>query len=255
MLVVGGILALFGALVFVARFLHRDAFVLPFFLFVPALAIAMRDSIDATAFTWIKIFTLAISMFIISAIPRIPEVRRSPARWALAGILALNILEAVLWDLIGGRWWNAAVGLALIATQPGPSAIEVAREPARVRYQIPATWIAAYTAWNFAFVSAQYPLHWTDHFAVLSAPIVVALWRRDASAWLAARALTLAVYAFVITLAIELFRWPWLPSIPPPPWVRASIAASAALLCVIHVARRRRNLDDARQSRSDAGDA
>lgn len=224
--------------------LMRPWFVFAFFIGGPLLMLSQAATLDIQAFTWIKVFTLAVSVLLILAYPRTTGRMQRGLATAVAGILALNILEAVVVDALAGNLLNALVGATLIATQAGPARISPAQagRPA-LRYDLPWSWILAYTAWNLTVVCGHYPLHWFDHLAVLTAPLLVALVRRDRQVWLEARAFTLSVYALAIVLAIDVYALDWIPSAADPapihPWVSALAAGLAAWNLAARYAARR----------------
>jgi hypothetical protein len=207
---------LFAVLVAAQRWLSRGWFVYPFFGLAAAVVLASSRTIDVQPLTWAKVFTLAFSVAFITAAPSFPESRR---RWAYRiawTILALNMLEASVSDLVGARYLNGLVGLSLMLTQPRLSrfSVEPVRGQPTLLYDLSWVWIAAYTSWDFAVVWGHYPEHFTDHLAVLFAPIALAA--HDRRLYFQARALTLSLYAVVIVIAVEVMGLPWLPGGAPP---------------------------------------
>jgi hypothetical protein len=184
----------------------------------PIVMIIQAGQLDLQLFTWVKIFTLAVSMAVLVA------RRSATGLWAtwlsrtIVGILALNILEAVVADVASGAWWNAVAGGLLVATQRGTPAVGTRQLNGRVAvtYDLPWSWLLAYTAWNLAVVCAHYPPRWVDHMAVLAAPLVAVLWARDRRCWLEARAFTLGVFGNAAVLVLDVARWPWIPTTPMP---------------------------------------
>ena len=209
------------------RYLLRPVFVGIYFGVGPLLLLANARRLDLQAFTWAKVITLAVSVAAFVWYPRAKAAGQRRLGWALAAILVLNVLEAVVADAVGGQWVNALVGVSLIATVGGPSRITAASRDGRpaMRYALPWSWILTYTLWNIAVVCAHYPLHWIDHAAVLSAPLIVAVTARDRAFWLEARGFTLGLYAVGIVLVLDLGGFAWIPSGPSPagvlPWFNA----------------------------------
>jgi hypothetical protein len=222
------------------RWLLRPWFVTGFFLGGSLLLVLSAGRLDLQAFTWVKVLTLAISMQVVLWLPRAGDPWRRRLAAALAAILALNILEAVVADAFAGRWVNAVVGLSLIATMRGPAHVSAARFAGRpaVYYDLPWSWVLAYTLWNLTVVCGHYPQHWLDHFAVLTVPLVGALVARDRRLWLEARAFTLGVYAVGIVLAIDAAGMPWIPDSPSPAAWYPYWSAGAALLAVWNAGQR-----------------
>jgi len=200
------------------RHLMRPWFVAVFFVVGLALMAVNAGRLDLQPFTWAKVITLAGTMAVFMSLPRSGLGWRKGLTYGLVGILFLNILEAIGADGLGGHWVNALVGVSLLATLEKPSKVgsrDVAGRPA-VTYDQSWSWIAAYTLWNFTVVCANYPLHYLDHAAVLTAPIVAALLARDRRLYLEARGFTLSLYAVTIVVSIDVMQWPWIPSAPDP---------------------------------------
>jgi len=231
-----------GLLLLLAAYRHlmRPWFVAGFFALGLALMAMYAGRLDLQPLTWAKVITLAGSMAIFLSLPRSVPGWRKGLSYALVGFLFLNILEAIVVDGLGGRWVNALVGVSLLVTLEKPSKVgtrDVAGRPA-VTYDQPWCWIAAYTIWNFTVVCANYPLHFLDHAAVLSAPILVALLARDRRLYLEARGFTLSLYSVTIVISIDVMQWPWIPSAPDParfyPYLSAVAVAPALWNLVQH---------------------
>lgn len=216
------------------RWLLRPWFVSGFFLGGPLLLLLNAGQLDLQAFTWIKVLTLAVSVQVILWLPRVGDRGRRGLARALAAILALNILEAVGADALAGHWVNAAVGLVLVGTMRGPAFIAAGRAAGRpaVHYDLPWSWILAYTLWNLTVVSGHYPRHWLDHAAVLTMPLVVAVAARDRRLWLEARGFSLGLYAVGIVLAIDLAQAPWIPDSPSPDGLQPFLGGAAVILAI-----------------------
>lgn len=214
------------------RWLLRPWFVTGFFLGGPLLLLFNAGRLDLQAFTWVKVLTLAVSVQVVLWLPRTVDPWRTRLRWALAGILALNILEAVVADAVAGRWVNAVAGLSLVLTMRGPDHVAAATFAGRpaVHYDLPWCWVLTYTLWNLTVVCGHYPRHWLDHAAVLTVPLVVALLARDRRLWLEVRAFTLSLYAVGIVVAIDAVHAPWIPDSPSPAGLYPYWSAVVALL-------------------------
>lgn len=214
------------------RWLMRPWFVTGFFVGGPLLLLLNAGRLDLQAFTWVKVFTLAVSIQLILWFPRTggPAARRLAG--AITAILALNILEAVVADGMAGLWLNALTGLSLVATLRGPDQITagaVAGRPA-LFYDLPWSWVLAYSLWNFTVVCGHYPQHWLDHLAVLTMPLFAALQAGDRRLWLEARGSSLSLYAVGIVLAIDAARLPWIPDSPSPAVLYPVFSGAAAVL-------------------------
>lgn len=236
---------LFGVLLALHRFLLRPVFVAVFFGVGPLLLIVNAGRLDLQMLTWVKVFTLAVSVTLITWLPRTTgrlQRRLATCAWA---ILGLNILEATLADAVHGRWMNTAVGAVLIATLAGPGAVTVTQFQGRpaVRYDLPWRWIVAYTLWNFTVVAGNYPLRWLDHCAVLGAPLAATLVLGDRRYWLEARAFTLGIFLVAVIFVIDVLGWPWIPDSPSPamayPWLSGAAVVSGGWAVVGRIAERR----------------
>lgn len=216
------------------RYLLRPWFVAGYFIVGSLVLIVNAGRLDLQVFTWVKVFTLAVSVGVIVGCARAAGRLQSGFKWAATLILALNILEAVLADAFGRQWVNALVGVSLMATAGRPSRVTVTSVVGRpaMAYDLPWSWILTYTVWNLSVVCAHYPLHWLDHLAVLSAPIIAALGLRDRRLWLEARAFTLAVYAVGIVLAIDLGGFAWIPPGPSPVAIYPGLVTLGVALAV-----------------------
>jgi hypothetical protein len=110
-------------------------------------------------------------------------------------LLAVNIFEAVVLDLVGNgsaHALNAAAGLLLIATLPyGPDStwIHSASGCTDLHYKTSRRWVIGYTLWNWTFVYLNYPALVGHHTAVLAAGLIVAM--IDPLRWGQTRASTL----------------------------------------------------------------
>ena len=190
--------------------------------------------LDLQALTWAKVLTLSVSVAWVAWLPRTTGKTQHRLAVGACVILILNILEAVAADAVGGRWVNAMVGAVLVATAAGPRAVSVAQVLGRpaMNYDLPWRWIITYSIWNLTVVCGNYPLHWCEHFAVLSAPMLATMIGGDRRLWLEARAFTLSVFAVGIVVVIDVLGWPWIPDSPSPlklyPWLSGAAAVAGA---------------------------
>ncbi len=223
-------LLLLGLLVAAWCWLLRPWFVHAYFLGGTLVLLLNAGRVDLQVFTWVKVLTLAVSMQVILRLPRAGAGPRVYLAQAAVAILALNILEAVVADAFSGHWLNATAGLALIATMRGPAAMSVGSVAGRpsVRYDLPWSWMLAYTLWNLTVVCGLYPRHWLDHLAVLLAPLAAAL--LDRRLWLEARAFTLGLYAVGIVLGIDVAQAAWIPDSPDPAALYPYLSGAAVVL-------------------------
>ncbi|MEZ4883792.1 MAG: hypothetical protein R3E32_03560 [Chitinophagales bacterium] len=68
-------------------------------------------------------------------------------------ILFVNILEATFFDFIDADYFNALLGVALLVSLKGPSAVSVNQNSRYrdVEYDLSMAWVFAYCLWNFVF--------------------------------------------------------------------------------------------------------
>lgn len=204
---------------------------------VPFVTTSLLGWVEIRPFSWAKILTLLAVVVALNAFRFTPLRNTALGRWVLWGLLALNIVEAVVQDAAQGRWLNAAVGAGLIvsvglarpiAAQPGGA------HP--VEWEIPWLWVLAYSVWNLAFTTNFYVLHTTDHLAHLGLPLAWAA-LLGSRHWFQARGYSLAVYGLAIVTWIDGLGLPWPEPIfqAPPEWSWV-LAGVAALLLAAHAA-------------------
>ncbi len=157
---------------------------------------------DFGLFPWIKVYTVLFCACYGSVLRYTSLGERRVARWGIIVLLALNILEAVIVDVIEGglaNVVNAVAGLVLVVTLPrSADAVRVVRAEYRdLHLGVSRTWVVGYTVWNWAFVYLNYPQYTGHHIAVLSAALVVGA--VDPRRWVQARAYTLGAYFIAIT--------------------------------------------------------
>lgn len=151
-------------------------------------------------FLWAKIYSVCIAICGIIAC-RYTKLRKK--RWpfmALYFLLALNIAEAVMHDIIHGNpanILNATAGILLIVTIPWIREISVDEQsPFKdLCWDMSYPWIIGYTIWNWLFVFLNYSDMAGCHIAVLGAPLLVSFVHREH--WLQARAFTLGSFLMV----------------------------------------------------------
>lgn len=224
--------ALFCFLLIWFRVLAVPVLCFSFFGIALSVLTVNAGSLDMQFFTWIKAYTLVISLFIVIATPRVSGKCQDYFKLLIRFILILNIAEAGIFDATAMLWANACVGATLIATLNKVSAITVEERQGRryVSYDLPWCWIVAYTVWDITFVYAHYPTHYFDHLAVLFAPVAIALIQGKRQAWFEARAITLTLYVITIIYTLDFFQLPWIPAAPIQPVIYQTMVGLSVLL-------------------------
>ncbi|MGZ5051722.1 MAG: DUF5692 family protein [Methylobacter sp.] len=224
--------ALFFFLLLCFRVLAVPALCFLFFSVALSVLTVNAGLLNMQFFTWIKTYTLVISLFIVIATPRVSGKCQDYFKRLIHFILILNIAEAAIFDAIGMLWINACVGLSLIATLNKISAISVEEHQGRryVAFDLPWCWIVAYTVWDITFVYGHYPTHYFDHLAVLLAPVAIALIQGKRQTWFEARAITLTLYVITIIYTLDFFQLPWIPAAPVQPVIYQAMLALSVLL-------------------------
>lgn len=116
-------------------------------------------------------------------------------------ILIINVGEAMLVDLLQtgiAHKLNAAAAVMLMLSIPFSRAavrVEECSVHRDLQFDLPRTWIAGYTLWNWSFVLVNYPAHAGHHMAILLAAFLVGC--INPRIWLQARAATLGVTLLV----------------------------------------------------------
>ena len=148
-------------------------------------------------FSWFKFYTVFFCVCWGTALRFTSLGNRVWTRSTIPLLLAMNILEAVVLDLIGhgsAHALNAAAGLLLIATMPyGKNSARIGSANCYhdLLYGIDQRWVIGYTIWNWTFVYLNYPSLTGHHTAVLAAGLIVAM--NNPSRWSQTRASTLGV--------------------------------------------------------------
>jgi hypothetical protein len=172
---------------------------------------------DNQLFSWIKLGSLVPVAILVALLDDLPARYRRPVTLVLSAAIVINILEATTQDAVRGHFVNSLVGLSLALTFPWARAWYIDRSltPHTAMVVLRWPWIYAYTAWDFAFVVANYGPLTADHAAVLLAPVVAAWIRRDPAFYVAARTITLFAFIAVSTAWRDTLRWPWYPDWQP----------------------------------------
>ena len=163
-------------------------------------------------FSWFKFYTVFFCVCWGTALRFTSLGNRAWARSTIPLLLAANILEAVVLDLVGpssAHALNAAAGLLLIATMPygkNSTQYDSANCYRDLLYGISQHWVIGYTLWNWTFVYLNYPSLTGHHTAVLAAGLIVAMNNRHR--WSQTRASTLGVnLLFTATCFKGMIAW------------------------------------------------
>jgi hypothetical protein len=163
-------------------------------------------------FSWFKYYTVFFCVCWGTALRFTSLGNRAWARSTIALLLAMNILEAVVVDLVGhgsGHALNAAAGSLLIVTLPfgaNSTRIDSASCYRDLLYGTGRRWVIGYTLWNWAFVYLNYPSLTGHHTAVLAAGWIVAM--IDPRRWGQTRASTLGIsLLFTATFYNDMVAW------------------------------------------------
>jgi hypothetical protein len=154
-------------------------------------------------FCWLKLYSVSIAACWFTWLRFSPLKDRWWAHYVSLLILPLNIIEAIVQDVVSCQlhhYLNAAAGVLLVVTLPfAQKAFQV-----RVRNTcqdldwegVSRTWIAGYTIWNWVFIYHTFPVIAGQHLAVLGAAFVVGMC--DPRRWLQARTYSLAIALFLL---------------------------------------------------------
>ena len=170
-------------------------------------AVVTRD-LELRVFTWIKVFTLVLTILWINFTRFLPFGEKNFAKMGIWFILALNILEATVVDALGGFYLNSLSGLLLILFIPSWHNLHrTDTSPAQIHWPLGPAWIWAYSFWNFAFVGRFYHFHLTDHLAIVWVPVLLTTLKPEA--WLQMRGYILSMYAIAIVTLEEGYGVDW----------------------------------------------
>jgi hypothetical protein len=126
------------------------------FLILPVLALPLwvARASDASTFTFVKIYSVALGAAYVHALKITTWVERPWGRLVAFVLLAGNILEASVAELAQGGYANAFAGLLLILVQASPATFRVEpRGPGKdLVYPLGGLWVAGYSLWNFTFL-------------------------------------------------------------------------------------------------------
>ena len=208
------------------------------FLLLPILLTPhwVRINSEVGVFLWVKLYTILFGVCWITGL-RYTSLGRE--RWPLLGVLVLlviNVLEAVVQDLVSGtlaHYLVALSGVLLLLSLPRRAhAIRIDENPSQdlVYHDMTRSWIMAYSLWNAAFVYLNFPIVAGHHLAVLGAAFAVGMY--DPRRWLMARAYTLAFDM----LLLATFRVPLTDAMDTSDWLTPDGAYIVAILCAGAVA-------------------
>lgn len=211
-------------------------FILPILL----IPVWLNSGIDSW-FRWVKLFSVvfAVVWFTFFRFTKLGE--KDFVKFIAAAILCINILEAVVQDLLKMQipnTLNAAAGILSIVTLSGWRGIttdQSCKEKDMVWPEMTMFWIVGYTVWNWVFVYFNFPENAAFHIMVLLACFIPALFKK--SLWMQARAFTLAgwmIYFFTFPNFIS-SQVVWLPKNETLIWIAAIISLSINLIySVLH---------------------
>jgi hypothetical protein len=205
-----------------------------------ALCFRAKGDDEASIFSLVKLASVVAGAAYFQALRITRWAERPLGRAAVHAILAVNIIEAVVSEAAQGGIVNPAVGVILVLTQAPPSAVRVdrRRDGAEFRYGLGGRWLAAYTAWNFAFIYGRDSHGAKGVFAALAVVhllVPLLAMRGNGGLYIEARALVLTAVA-VLRIVV-----PHPPLVyPSPGWYAPAVAdalhvASVALVTYLAV--------------------
>lgn len=156
----------------------------------------------ATAFVYVKVYSVCLAAIYIHAMRRGEALERPGWRWAGFALLWLNIAEAAVTAQYNGQPAVAAAGALLLFTQATPHLIRLDASSGHreVHYALGTGWVIAYSVWNFAFV---YPYQdgLTSAFGLVHVGVPLLLSLGCPERWVQARTVALALCMIVLTWA------------------------------------------------------
>ncbi|HDP81483.1 MAG TPA: hypothetical protein ENN21_11630 [Spirochaetes bacterium] len=169
-------------------------------------------------FRWFKVLSVLLPTAIILGTARMayykPEsknwffdfLRKDWVLWFLYGMLALNILVALLKDLQLGNLANAFVGAVLIITMPFPMKYwKFGGKRADILFYSTAGWNFLYTTWNLAFVYAEGVAFFGGTFCILIAAELYPVFKKRPELYIISRVYTLAFHMLMRTMGQSVF--------------------------------------------------
>jgi hypothetical protein len=170
------------------------------FLAGPIILLPVWLNSDITMwFRWVKLYSAALlggGFFTLVRFTKIGE--KKWAKWAVAAVLCLNILEACIQDFSCGylpNTLNAIAGILNIIVLSrwlfiGP---DNSKEKDMLWPGMTTFWIIVYDIWNITFVYLNVPGHTSHHIMVLLACTLPAIFIKKGT-WLQARGYTLGAW-------------------------------------------------------------
>ncbi|QSX75457.1 hypothetical protein HIV01_002635 [Lysobacter arenosi] len=166
----------------------------------------INESGVTSAFRWVKLYTLVVSIWFIWFLRYTPLHKYRWMRFLVAAILAVNILEAVEVDFKSGYMPNLLNGVAGIlnilaitrwnAIGPNRTDVRDLVWPGQV-----VLWIIAYDIWNVTFSYLNFNEYTSSSIALNLVPTLIALW--IPGVWVAARGTTLGFfYLYLFTFSV-----------------------------------------------------
>lgn len=172
-----------------------------FILPVVLIPLFMESGFD-TMFRWVKLYSAVVGGIFFTLIRFNGLDKYRWARFAVAAILAINILEACTQDYSNhhlANTLNALAGVLNIVTisrwagiRRGPQAPHDMLWPGMT-----IGWIIAYDIWNFTFVYLNFPNTALFTLMLVIAPTLAAIFIAKGT-WMQARAYTLSIYMMYI---------------------------------------------------------
>jgi len=163
-------------------------------------------------FRWVKTLSILVPLLFYNYVRisndghhknTLMSLKKKWPMYVLYAILILNIVEAMLQDLTGQNYFNAACGLILILTIPLPKnhwyvgKNDGKKTYAEVLADLPLTWCLLYVTWNAAFVYGENPPYFASSLCILLVPQIWMFVNKRVDLWLMGRVYTLAVHLLI----------------------------------------------------------
>ncbi len=172
-------------------------FVFAFYAVMPILLFQVwrASGIDGW-FEWVKLYSVIFAVIWFTFFRYTELGTKNHAKFIVALILFLNILEAVVKDITGltvPHILNALAGIFCLLTLSNWRKIAINKSCQDLVWPgLTWFWIIAYTIWNWVFVYLNFIQYASDHIAVLLASLVVAFFKCEL--WLQSRAFILGAW-------------------------------------------------------------
>lgn len=202
------------------------------FAALPLLLTPLWARQDHATFMWFKVYSVQVGAAWVLALRRTALRERAWARATLCGVLAVNILEAVVYDGLHGRYVNALAGVALVAAIPSPRRVRVLPD-GDLSLPLDRAWVLGYTIWNLAFLFMAFPAYAAIQASIMLPPLALGLWSPER--WMQVRS-----YTFASHMLLAFSRWDLFSPYERPLWPAASVGAwmqlAAAATCAAALA-------------------